>query len=198
MYAILNSTSITPTCWWYITTEHKLRWFSPGEGGGGQVKDGTAAVDGELICWWLSPGEGGRGQVEDGTAAVNCELICGDREYGLTTLANVDAALAAGTPATDGFVRTDGEAGTCFIQQHKTFHTHTQILIQHRYWHNFHGTWRTIYKISYDLSYDYLKFVVRSTYDCDSQRAKISLQDFISQFRNITSDDLTILQVNHT
>ena len=147
MYAILNSTSITPTCWWYITTEHKLRWFSPGEGGGGQVKDGTAAVDGELICWWLSPGEGGHGQVEDGTAAVNCELICGDREYGLTTLANVDAALAAGTPATDGFVRTDGEAGTCFIQQHKTFHTHTQILIQHRYWHNFHDTWCTIYKI---------------------------------------------------
>ena len=28
-------------------------------------------------------------------------------------------------------------------------------------------TWGPIYKISYDLSYDYLKFIVRSTYDSD-------------------------------
>jgi len=29
------------------------------------------------------------------------------------------------------------------------------------------GIWVPIYKISYDLSYDCLKFVVRSTYDSD-------------------------------
>ena len=31
--------------------------------------------------------------------------------------------------------------------------------------------WGPIYKISYDLSQDYLNFVVRSTYDNDVQRA---------------------------
>jgi len=31
--------------------------------------------------------------------------------------------------------------------------------------------WDPIYKISYDLSQDYLKFIVRSTYDSDLQRA---------------------------
>jgi len=34
-----------------------------------------------------------------------------------------------------------------------------------------------IYKISYDLSYDYRKFIVRSTYDSDLKRAEIS-QDY--------------------
>jgi len=33
-----------------------------------------------------------------------------------------------------------------------------------------------IYQISYDLSYDYLKFIVRSTYDSDLKRAEISLR----------------------
>ena len=37
-----------------------------------------------------------------------------------------------------------------------------------------------IYKISYDLSYDYRKFVVRSTYDSDLQRAKISHTNIVS------------------
>ena len=32
----------------------------------------------------------------------------------------------------------------------------------------------TIYKISYDLSEDYLKFIARLTYDSDLKRAKIS------------------------
>ena len=47
-----------------------------------------------------------------------------------------------------------------------------------------------IYKISYDLSYDYRKFIVKSTYDSDLKRAEISL-------RNIC-DDITILHVNRT
>jgi len=34
--------------------------------------------------------------------------------------------------------------------------------------------------ISYDLSYDYRKFVVRSTYDSDLRRAKISLRNIVS------------------
>jgi len=33
-----------------------------------------------------------------------------------------------------------------------------------------------IYRISYDLSYDYCKFIVRSTYDSDLKRAEISLR----------------------
>ena len=32
--------------------------------------------------------------------------------------------------------------------------------------------WGPIYKIFYDLSYNYLKFVVRSTYDSDLKSAK--------------------------
>jgi len=34
-----------------------------------------------------------------------------------------------------------------------------------------------IYKMSHDLSYDYRKFVVRSTYDSDLKRAEISLRN---------------------
>ena len=37
-----------------------------------------------------------------------------------------------------------------------------------------------IYKISYDLSQDYLEFIVRSFYDSDLQGAKISLRNIIS------------------
>ena len=39
-----------------------------------------------------------------------------------------------------------------------------------------------IYKISYDWSYDYLKFIVRSTYDSDLQHAKISLTNVLSKY----------------
>jgi len=38
----------------------------------------------------------------------------------------------------------------------------------------------TIYKISYDLSYDYRKFIVRSTYDSDLKCAEISLRNIVS------------------
>ena len=37
-----------------------------------------------------------------------------------------------------------------------------------------------IYKISYDLSYDYRKFIVRSAYDSDLKRAEISLKNIVS------------------
>jgi len=40
--------------------------------------------------------------------------------------------------------------------------------------------WGPIYKISYDLSYDYRKFIVRSTYDSDLKRAEISLRNIVS------------------
>ena len=55
-----------------------------------------------------------------------------------------------------------------------------------------------IYKISYDLSYDYVKFIVISTYDSDFQRAKISFRNIVNQFTNTVSDHLTIVQVNRT
>jgi len=58
--------------------------------------------------------------------------------------------------------------------------------------------WGPIYKISYDISYDYQKFIVRPTYDGDLQRAKIFLRNIVSQYKNTVSDDLTILQVNRT
>ena len=35
-------------------------------------------------------------------------------------------------------------------------------------------------KISYDLLYDYGKFIVRSTYDSDLQRAKTSFRNIVS------------------
>jgi len=37
-----------------------------------------------------------------------------------------------------------------------------------------------ICKISYDLSYDYRKFIVRSTYDSDLKHAEISLGNIVS------------------
>ena len=55
-----------------------------------------------------------------------------------------------------------------------------------------------IYKISYDLAYDYRKFIVRSTYDSDLKRAEISLRNIVSWFTNTISDDITILHVNLT
>jgi len=45
---------------------------------------------------------------------------------------------------------------------------------------SFAHPWGPIYKISYDLSYDYLKFIVRSTYDSDLKRAEISLRNIVS------------------
>ena len=57
-------------------------------------------------------------------------------------------------------------------------------------------SWGPIYKISYDLSYDYRTFIVRSTYDSDLKRAEISLRDIVSYFTNTISDDITIFHVN--
>ena len=37
-----------------------------------------------------------------------------------------------------------------------------------------------IYKTSYDLSYDYRKFIVRPTYDSDLKRAEIFLRNIVS------------------
>ena len=37
-----------------------------------------------------------------------------------------------------------------------------------------------MYKMSYDLSYNYLKFIVRPTYDSDSQHAEIDLRNVVS------------------
>jgi len=51
-----------------------------------------------------------------------------------------------------------------------------------------------MYKISYDLAYDYRKFIVRSTYNSDIKRAEISLRNIA----NTISDDITILHVNLT
>ena len=53
-----------------------------------------------------------------------------------------------------------------------------------------------VYKISYDLSYDYLKIIVRSTYYSYLKRAKISLRNIVSYFTNTFADGLIILRVN--
>ena len=45
---------------------------------------------------------------------------------------------------------------------------------------NAQQSWGPIYKISYDLSWDYRKFIVRSTYDSDLKSAKISFRDIVS------------------
>ena len=37
-----------------------------------------------------------------------------------------------------------------------------------------------IYKISYDLAYDYRKFIAKSTYGSDLERAEISLRNIVS------------------
>ena len=59
-------------------------------------------------------------------------------------------------------------------------------------------SWGPIYKISYNLSYDYRKSIVRSTYDSDLKRAEISLGNIVGQFTNTIADDITILHVNLT
>ena len=41
-------------------------------------------------------------------------------------------------------------------------------------------SWGPIYKIYYDLSCDYRKFIVRSTYDSDLTCAEISLGNIVS------------------
>jgi len=51
-------------------------------------------------------------------------------------------------------------------------------------------------KTSYDLSEDYLKFVVRLTYYSDLKHAKISLRNNVGYFTKTVSGDLMILQVN--
>jgi len=58
--------------------------------------------------------------------------------------------------------------------------------------------WGPIYKISYDLSEDYLKFIVGSTYNSELQHAKLFPRNIASYFTNTASDDHTILQVNRT
>jgi len=58
--------------------------------------------------------------------------------------------------------------------------------------------WGPIYQIFYDLSYDYRKFIVRSTYDSDLKRAEISLRNIVSQFTNIISDDITMLHARES
>jgi len=55
-----------------------------------------------------------------------------------------------------------------------------------------------IYKISYDLAYDYHKFIVRSTYDSDLTCAEISLREYRQLIYDTISDDITILHVNLT
>jgi len=57
-------------------------------------------------------------------------------------------------------------------------------------------TWGPIYKISYDLAYDYRKFIVRSTYDSDITCAEISLREYRKLIYDIIFDDNTILHVN--
>jgi len=56
-----------------------------------------------------------------------------------------------------------------------------------------------VYKISYDLSYDYRKFIVRSPYDGDLKRSD---RNFSQECRKLVyeyiSDDITILHVNLT
>jgi len=59
-------------------------------------------------------------------------------------------------------------------------------------------TWGPIYKISYDLSYDYRKFIVRSTYDSDLTCAEISLREYRKLIYDTIFDDITILHVNLT
>ena len=55
-----------------------------------------------------------------------------------------------------------------------------------------------IYKISYDLAYDYRKFIARSTYDSDSTCAEISLREYRKLIYDTIFDDITVLHVNLT
>ena len=58
--------------------------------------------------------------------------------------------------------------------------------------------WGPIYKISYDLAYDYRKFIVRSTCDSDLTCAEISLREYRKLIYDTIFDDITILHVNLT
>ena len=60
--------------------------------------------------------------------------------------------------------------------------THWGRQVYTNHWSNWElgGTWGPIYKIPYDLSHDYRKFVVKSTYDSDLKRAEISLRNIVS------------------
>ena len=60
--------------------------------------------------------------------------------------------------------------------------THWGRQVYTNHWRNWElgGTWGPIYKIPYDLSHDYRKFVVKSTYDSDLKRAEISLRNIVS------------------
>ena len=55
-----------------------------------------------------------------------------------------------------------------------------------------------IYKISYDLAYDYRNFIVRSTQDSDLTCAEISLRECRKLIYDAIFDDITILHVNLT
>jgi len=55
-----------------------------------------------------------------------------------------------------------------------------------------------IYNISYDLAYDYRKFIVRSTYDSDLTGAEISLREYRKLIYDTIFDDIMILHVNLT
>jgi len=71
------------------------------------------------------------------------------------------------------------------VRQDNKLHCITGLL------HRIKNTRGPIYKISYDFSQDYRKFIVRSTYDSDL-RAKSSLGNVVSSFTNTISDDLTM------
>jgi len=59
-------------------------------------------------------------------------------------------------------------------------------------------TWGPFYKIYYDLSQDYRKFIVKSTYDSDLKCVKNFSHEYRQLiFTNTVSDELIILRVNH-
>ena len=79
--------------------------------------------------------------------------------------------------------RTDGQTDTVTWQRHTQGPPagHRHVVLSSRW--NLHGAMEPrspIYKISYDLSYDYREFIVRSTYDSDLKRAEISLRNIVS------------------
>jgi len=79
--------------------------------------------------------------------------------------------------------RTDGQTDRVTWQRHTQGPPagHRHVVLSSRW--NLHGAMEPrspIYKISYDLSYDYREFIVRSTYDSDLKRAEISLRNIVS------------------
>ena len=55
-----------------------------------------------------------------------------------------------------------------------------------------------IYKISYDLAYDYRKFIVRPAYDSDLTCAEISLRQYRKLIYDTVFDDIMSLHMNLT